>query len=81
MSAEPGFWRLAVSDGTPQRALKVALIVGTLLAIINQADLVLAGDPPVVWKLVLTYLVPYCVATWAAVGAKRAFLRAGAKSQ
>jgi hypothetical protein len=75
MTDEPTFWRLAVSDGTPLKALKVALVVGTLLALINQTDLVLAGQPPSLWKLILTYLVPYCVSTWAAVGAKRAFLR------
>ena len=76
MSAEPTFWQLATGDGTPVRAFKVALVVGTLLALINQGDLMLSGALPPLWKLGLTYAVPYCVATWGAVTAKRGFLRA-----
>tara|TARA_R110002167_G_scaffold65522_10_gene185491 strand:+ start:291 stop:539 length:249 start_codon:yes stop_codon:yes gene_type:complete len=76
MPAEPSFWQLATGDGTPARACKVALVVGTALAIINQGDLVLSGGTPPAWKLILTYIVPYCVATWGAVTTKRSFLRA-----
>ena len=41
-----------------RRSLIVALIVGTVLNVINQGDLLLAGETPVLWKLALTYLVP-----------------------
>jgi hypothetical protein len=56
-----------VSDGVPQRSLFVALIVGTVLNLINQGD-VLFGDGKLnLVKFFLTYAVPYCVATYGAV--------------
>lgn len=57
-----------------KRALRVALLVGTILTAINQGDLLLAGEwsPTVLAKVALTYLVPYCVSTFAAVQALRA---------
>jgi D-sedoheptulose 7-phosphate isomerase len=56
------------------RALKVALIVGPLLTVINQWQAV-AGTVPLDWtKVVLTLLVPYCVATLGAVGMRRKYL-------
>jgi len=72
------FWQLAVSDGTPMQALKIAIVVGTILVAINQGDLILSGGVPPLWKLALTYCVPYCVATWGAVTAKRSHLQAAA---
>lgn len=65
------FFHLATSDGIPWRALQVALIVGPTLTAINQFEAIvnLAGVDFV--KFGLTMLVPYCVATWGAVGAKQ----------
>lgn len=60
-------WRYAVSDGVPKRSFVVALIVGTILNLINQGDAMLAGMPLDIAKLLLTYLVPYCVSTYGAV--------------
>ena len=56
------------------RGLKVAAIVGTILVAINQGDLILSRplDASAVWKIPLTYLVPYCVATFGGVSAIRA---------
>lgn len=56
------------------RGIKVALIVGTILTAINQGDLVIAGtvDGETAIKIALTYLVPYCVSTYAGVEAVRA---------
>ena len=45
----------------------VALIVGTILNLINQGDAMLAGLPLNLAKLSLTYLVPYLVSTYGAV--------------
>ncbi|MDX1403975.1 MAG: nitrate/nitrite transporter NrtS [Woeseiaceae bacterium] len=61
------------------RSLKVAVIIGTLLVAINQGDLILSGrlDTAAVWKIPLTYLVPYCVATYGAVSAILAANRSG----
>jgi hypothetical protein len=57
----------AMSDGVPRRSLYVALIVGTVLNLINQGDALL-GTAPINWlKLVLTYCVPYAVCTYGAV--------------
>ena len=53
------------------RGVRVGLTVGTILTAINQGDLVLAGtlDVTSAWKIPLTYLVPYCVSTYAGVEA------------
>jgi hypothetical protein len=75
-SAEPSLLFLALNDGVPKAALIAALIVGTVLNLINQGD-VLWGEAALdVPKLLLTYCVPYCVATYGAVTAKRRYLRA-----
>ena len=72
----PSLWHFAATDGTPRAAFKVALVVGTVLTLINQGDVILAGDVPNLTKTVLTFIVPYCVATYGAVTAKRAAWRA-----
>ena len=59
--------RCCLTEGVPKRSFIVALIVGTILNLINQADAMLAGMPLDIAKLVLTYLVPYCVSTYGAV--------------
>src|SRR5579863_6179052 len=56
-----------ISDGVPRRSFVVALIVGTILNLINQGDALVTGMPIDVVKLLLTYLVPYCVSTYGAV--------------
>ncbi len=53
----------------------MGLIVGTILTAINQGDVILAGEAPDLVKAGLTYMVPYCVATYGAVTAKRAAWR------
>jgi hypothetical protein len=56
-----------------RRAIYVALVVGTILTIINQGDVLLAGEITrlVMAKIVLTYLVPYSVSTFSALSANR----------
>ena len=56
-----------ISDGVPQRSLGVALIVGTILNLINQGDALLGSGHIDVRKMILTFVVPYCVATYGAV--------------
>lgn len=64
------FARLATADGLPRSSLKVALLVGTVLNLINQGDALLA-HAAINWpKLVLTFLVPYGVSTYGAVAAR-----------
>ena len=60
---------LCLSNGVPRRSLIVAVIVGTILNLINQSDGLL-GRAPIDWtRLILTYMVPYCVSTYGAVSA------------
>jgi hypothetical protein len=60
----------AVSDGIPRRSFYAALVVGTILNVINQGDALL-GSAPVNWfKIVLTYCVPYVVCTYGAVSSQ-----------
>jgi hypothetical protein len=56
-----------VSGGVPRRSFVVALIVGTILNLINQGDVLLSGAPLDFTKIILTFAVPYCVATYGAV--------------
>jgi hypothetical protein len=60
-------WRCCISDGVPKRSLAVALVVGTILNLINQGDALFAGAQLNLIKLILTYAVPYAVATYGAV--------------
>ena len=44
----------------------VALVVGTILCLINQGDALLAGREIDMWKVVLTFIVPFLVSTYGA---------------
>jgi hypothetical protein len=59
--------RCCISGGVPRRSLWAALIVGTVLNLINQGDALLGGAPLNLAKIILTFAVPYCVATYGAV--------------
>ena len=50
-----------------------ALVVGTLLILINQGSLLLSGQFPssLLWQVPLTYCVPFGVATWGALSNSR----------
>jgi hypothetical protein len=67
MSAIRRVCRCALSDGVPQRSLVVALVVGTILNLINQGEALLALAQINWLKVILTYLVPYAVCTYGAV--------------
>ena len=49
-----------------RRSLWTAIVVGTVLVAINQGNVLAAGHAPasLLWKIPLTYSVPFCVATW-----------------
>jgi len=55
------------------RAVRVALVVGSILFVINQLDVVLRGglDAVVAGKIALTFLVPYAVSTYSALEVNR----------
>ena len=52
-----------------RRSALIALMVGTFLVAVNQGPELLAGNAPaaLLWKVPLTYLAPFCVATWGAL--------------
>jgi hypothetical protein len=55
-----------------RRSTLVALIVGTALNAINQGDALVGGQPLVLWKIALTYFVPFAVASYGSYAALRA---------
>jgi len=54
-----------------RRSLAVALIVGTALNAINQGDALASGERIILWKLLLTYFVPFAVASYGSYAALR----------
>jgi len=75
------YCEIALSSSVMQRAIKVSLIVGTTLNLINQGDtlLKLDIDDLNLLKFLLTYLVPYSVTTYTATTLKIEF-QAGTKA-
>ena len=67
----PVWFKIAIRGDVIERSLRVALVVGTILVLLNYTDRflqhALCGFDFV--KMVLTYLVPYGVSTYTAVGA------------
>jgi hypothetical protein len=59
--------RFCVTDGVPQRSLLFALVVGTILNLINQGDVLFGGGDLNIAKIILSFAVPYCSATYGAV--------------
>ena len=66
----PTVGHMVFGDGTPKKALATALVVGSILTLINHGDQLVAGQLPPAWKVMLTYFTPYCVTTWGAVTGK-----------
>jgi hypothetical protein len=60
------FLAYGTERGTVRRALKVMLVVGTLLTIINHGQDFVSGTFSWHWipPIMLTYLLPFCVATY-----------------
>ena len=65
--------RLARRPDVAWRSARVAIVVGTILALINYVDRLFTGAlvPLDLVKIGLTYLVPYSVSTYASVQAIR----------
>ena len=67
----PGFLALALTRGVVLSALRIALVVGSILALINHggAILELSFTRGSLLQIVLTYMVPYSVSTYSSVRA------------
>ena len=65
-----------------RRTIKIALVVGTILFLINQADVVIRGDATsVTWfKVGLSYCVPFVVSNLGLLAGKRAEAERGGQS-
>ncbi len=61
-----GLLRTACQRPTVLAALRVALVVGTVLNLINQGGRVVDGQPLSWFHVALNYLVPYCVSSYSA---------------
>jgi len=75
VSPDSTFVQLASTRGVVTNALKIALVVGTLLGMINHGPALLNGtfSSLNLAQVLVTYLVPYSVSTWSAVRAIRRF--------
>src|SRR4030095_16855782 len=64
---------LATSRSVVRRATVVALIVGSILVVINHGDAIVHGDVDAgrLLRIALTMSVPYCVSTYSSVSALR----------
>ena len=64
---------LACTRAVATRALRYAIVVGTLLIVINHSDAIMRGDvsPGRLLRMALTAMVPYMVSTASSVGAIR----------
>lgn len=63
--------RRTFSGRAVRRSLVVALIVGSALNAINQGPELVHGAAPIWWKLLLTYFVPFAVASYGSYAALR----------
>ena len=63
--------RQTFSERSVRRSLTVAFFIATLLNAINQGPEIFTGHWPVWWKLLLTYSVPFCVASYGSYAAFR----------
>lgn len=58
--------RAALRRSIVRTSVKVALVVGTILNLLNLWQLILAGMPLPWIHVAANYLVPYCVASYSA---------------
>lgn len=60
------FLHTALSRGIAGNALRISLVVGTVLNLVNQGEAIFAWSG-ISWPhVMLNYLVPYCVASYSA---------------
>lgn len=58
--------RIALSHHIVINALKISVVVGSVLNLVNQGESLLHGGTISWLHLILNYLVPYCVASYSA---------------
>lgn len=65
--------RVLLARSTLWRTLRIALVVGTLLSLINQGDLIAAGEAnAMMWlKVFANYMIPWAVSSLGSLSATR----------
>ncbi|AUM01523.1 hypothetical protein B4966_08590 [Rhodocyclaceae bacterium] len=66
ITQSPSLLRLACERPIVLAALKVALVVGTVLNLVNQGAALFAGEALNIPQLLMNYIVPYCVSSYSA---------------
>ena len=66
MTAERPVLRLMMRPRIAKEALRIALLVGTLLNVINNGEQIWMHQGVNLWHVVLNYVVPFCVAGYSA---------------
>ena len=56
--------KTALRQGIIRKALLTSAVVGSVLLLINHGDTIRAQEYPALWKVILTYLVPFLVTIW-----------------
>jgi hypothetical protein len=59
-------WRLMLQGRIVRSALKVSLVVGTLLNLINNGEALWGHHGVNLWQMALNFIVPYCVSSYSA---------------
>lgn len=74
---DPSWLQMAMHRSIVWRGLRVSAVVGSLLVAINHLPALWSGDLSRmrIFQIGLTYVVPYCVATWSSVSALREAVR------
>lgn len=71
MASQREALRRTFAGASTRRSLAVALVIGTVLNAINQGPEILSGHWPIWWRLILTYFVPFAVASYGSYAAFR----------
>jgi len=58
---------MILKKGIIRRAFFTSVVVGSVLLLINHGDTFKAQEYPALWKVGLTYLVPFLVTLWGSV--------------
>jgi hypothetical protein len=62
----PGLIALALQPSALRAAVRVALVVGTVLNLVNNGPAWWAGESVAVWKVLMNFAVPLCVSGYSA---------------
>jgi len=58
---------MILKKGIIRRAFLTSVVVGSVLLLINHGDTIKAQEYPALWKVALTYLVPFLVTIWGSI--------------